>query len=259
LKTETGQPQYHVSEIFVAAEDPSKMGEARKFTETVIEQLHRGVAFGIAAAQFSQSETALTGGDLGWVSPDQLDPQVAALIHEMPIGAVSNPIPVAGGYSIVTVREKRLVGQDMANVLTLHQAFFPFTTALDPQAPTDQQKGALAAAGNLSKTAHDCGVLDAANKAQGEKRPTDPGPVREDRLNPHMRQIISALAIGQPSQPLVTPEGILVVMVCKREQKNMAVMTREDIANQLLQERVELSSRQLLQDLKRRALIDMHS
>jgi hypothetical protein len=33
-------------------------------------------------------------------------------------------------------------------------------------------------------------------------------------------------------------------------------MTRDDIANQLLEERVELASRQLEQDLKRRALID---
>jgi hypothetical protein len=36
----------------------------------------------------------------------------------------------------------------------------------------------------------------------------------------------------------------------------MAAMTREDIADQMIQERVELASRQLLQDLKRRALID---
>jgi peptidyl-prolyl cis-trans isomerase SurA len=45
-------------------------------------------------------------------------------------------------------------------------------------------------------------------------------------------------------------------MVCKKEQRNMAAMTREDIADQMIQERVELASRQLLQDLKRRALID---
>jgi peptidyl-prolyl cis-trans isomerase SurA len=45
-------------------------------------------------------------------------------------------------------------------------------------------------------------------------------------------------------------------MVCKKEQRNMAAMTREDIADQMIEQRVELASRQLLQDLKRRALID---
>ena len=48
----------------------------------------------------------------------------------------------------------------------------------------------------------------------------------------------------------------MVVMVCKREQKNMAAMTRDDIANQLVEQRVELASRQLEQDLRRRALIE---
>jgi hypothetical protein len=36
-------------------------------------------------------------------------------------------------------------------------------------------------------------------------------------------------------------------------------MTREDIADQLIQQRVELASRQLQQDLKRRALIDQRA
>jgi len=50
-----------------------------------------------------------------------------------------------------------------------------------------------------------------------------------------------------------------VVMVCSRAQKNLAAMSRDDIANQLLEERVELASRQLQQDIRRRALIDQRS
>ncbi len=257
LKSQNGQPQYRVSEIFVSAEDPAHMGEARKFADTVIEQLRHGAPFGIVAAEFSQSQTALQGGDLGWVRPDQLDPQVGGLINAMPIGAVSNPIEVAGGYSIMTVRERRIVGQDLATVLTLRQAFFGFATPLDPQAPTDQQKTALKAAANLSTTATSCADVEAANAKSGTKRPSDPGDVREDRLNPNMQQVLKTVGDGKATRPLVTPEGVLVVMVCGRAQKNMAAVTPEDIANQLLQERVELSSRQLQQDLKRRALIDV--
>jgi peptidyl-prolyl cis-trans isomerase SurA len=64
---------------------------------------------------------------------------------------------------------------------------------------------------------------------------------------------------GHASKALVTPDGIMVVMVCSREQKNLAAMSRDDIANQLLEERVELASRQLQQDIRRRALIDQRS
>jgi peptidyl-prolyl cis-trans isomerase SurA len=144
-------------------------------------------------------------------------------------------------------------------VLSLRQVFYPFATQLDPQNPTPEQRKALVDGQALSKSAHSCADIEAANRAAGEKRPSDPGQVRLDHLNGPMQQLLGGLAPGQASKAIVTQEGIMVVMVCTREQKNLATMTRDDIANQLLEERVELASRQLEQDLKRRALIDMRS
>jgi peptidyl-prolyl cis-trans isomerase SurA len=256
FKKQMGQPQYHVAEIFVAAEDPSRQNDARNFADTVIQQLRAGAPFGIVAAEFSQSDTALKGGDLGWVRPDQLDPQIAALVTQMPTGAISNPIRVAGGFDVIALQDKRLIGNDMATVMSLRQAFYPFTSALDPQNPTEQQKAALVAAQGLSKNATSCDAVEAANASQGSKRASNPGDVRLDRMNPQMQTLLKSLEPGHASKALVTPEGVMVLMVCKTEQKNLAAMTRDDIADQLIQERVELASRQLQQDLKRRALID---
>ncbi len=259
FKNQTGQPQYRVGEIFVAAEDPSHLASAKKFADTVIQQLHAGAPFGIVAAEFSQSQTALEGGSLGWVRADQLDPKVAELVAQMPVGAVSNPVKVAGGFDVVTLQEKRTVGSDLATVLALRQAFYPFPTALDPANPTPAQRAALTSGQALSKSAHSCADIEAANKASGNQRPSDPGAVRLDHLTGPMQALLGGLEPGQASKAIVTQEGIMVVMVCSKEQKNLAVMTRDDIANQLLEERVELASRQLEQDLKRRALIDMRS
>jgi peptidyl-prolyl cis-trans isomerase SurA len=256
FKQQVGQPQYRVAEIFVATEDPAHQASAKKFADTVIQQLRAGAPFGIVAAEFSQSQTALEGGSLGWVRADQLDPQVAALVSQMPIGAISNPVKVAGGFDVVTLEEKRTVGTDMATVLSLRQAFLPFTSQLDPTNPTAQQRAALVAGQELSKSAHSCTDIEAANHRMGDKRPSDPGAVRLDHLNGPMQTLLGGLQPGQASKAIVTQDGIMVVMVCSKEQKNLANMTRDDIANQLLEERVELASRQLEQDLKRRALID---
>ncbi len=259
LKAQQGQPQYRMGEIFVAAEDPAHARDARRFADTVITELRAGAPFGIVAAEFSQSQTALQGGDAGWMRPDQLDPQVAALVSQMPVGAISNPIRVAGGFDVVTVREKRTVGSDLATVLNLRQAFFPFTSTLDPQNPTDQQKKALKEGEDFSRTASSCDAVDAENKVQGAKRPSDPGEVRLDHLSQQMQTLLGALQPGHASKALVTPDGIMVVMVCSRAEKNLAAMSRDDIGNQLLEERVELASRQLQQDIRRRALIDQRS
>jgi len=137
LKSELGKPEFDVSEIFVPIAEASQAEDANRFAETVIQQLHNGAPFAVMATQFSQSQDALQGGSLGWVQPDQLDPEVVRVVQEMPVGAISNPIRVPGGISIVTVHGKREIGQDPATVAHVQQAFVPFTGALDPEHPTD--------------------------------------------------------------------------------------------------------------------------
>ena len=259
IKSEAGQPEYEVSEIFVRVDDPKNSGDALKFADTVIQQLRAGAPFPIVAAQFSQSQTALDGGSLGWVQADTLDPQVEAVVKEMPIGAVSNPIRVAGGYAIVSLAGRREVGKQMTTVLDLRQAFIPFTSPLNPQTPTAQQQQALQQATALSKSAHDCATLEAANKTYGEKRPGNPGQVQLDRLNPQMANVLKPLPDNVASHPLVSTDGIDIIMVCSRSEKNLADHNTEEIADQLLNDRVEQVSRQLNRDLHRKAVIDMRS
>ena len=143
IKAQAGQPEFRVAEIFLPIEDPAKAGETQRFADTVIQQLREGASFSVVAAQFSQSQTALQGGELGWLRADQLDPQVAALMAQMPEGAVSNPVRVPGGIAIVSLRGKREVGRDMATIISLRQVFLPFAVPLNPAAPTDQQKKQL--------------------------------------------------------------------------------------------------------------------
>jgi peptidyl-prolyl cis-trans isomerase SurA len=45
--------------------------------------------------------------------------------------------------------------------------------------------------------------------------------------------------------------------VCSRETKTDAAPAKQEVSSQLLSERIELSSRQLLRDLRRRAVMDM--
>ncbi len=259
LKREAGQPEYQISEIFVPVEDPKNGADALKFANTVIGQLHAGAPFPIVAAQFSQSQTALDGGSLGWVQADNLDPEVVEVARAMPVGAISNPIRVAGGYDIIALAGRRVSGTQMATMLDLRQAFVPFDAPLNPQAPTAQQQQALAKANALSKDAHSCDQIEAANTSFGSKRPGNPGAVQLDRLNPQMAHVLEPLAAGQATHPLVSSDGIDVIMVCSRSEKNLAERDTGEIADQLLNDRVELVSRQLNRDLHRRAVIDLRS
>ncbi|APH60541.1 Peptidyl-prolyl cis-trans isomerase [Granulibacter bethesdensis] len=258
LASQKGQTEYRVSEIFIPVDDPSRAQAAHDFADTVIQQLRSGAPFPVVAAQFSQSQTALEGGDLGWVQPNQLDPQVVSVLKEMPPGAISNPIDVAGGIEIVALRGKRIIGHDQGTALSIRQVFYPFTTPLNPAAPTDQQRKTLEHAKAAAAGMHDCAAVEAASKAMGGSRPSDPGELRLESINPpQFRALLASLPVGQPSQPIVSQDGIAIMMVCSRTQKNFGLPGKEDISNQILGERVETASRQLQRELRRRALIDM--
>lgn len=255
-RARVGQPEFLVSEIFIPISSPGEEAEVRRFVDDIIARLRQGAPFPMVATQFSQAQTALLGGDLGWIVPNRLDPEVASIVQQMPEGAVSNPIRVPGGFQIVTLRQKRVAGRDIATLMTLRQAFFPFDGTVNPQAPTAQQLAQVERAQAISESARSCDAIEAA--ARGGPRPSDPGQIRLETVNPpELRELLGTLPIGRPSQPIISPDGVLVIAVCARETRNLAEVSPEQAREALLRERVELVSRQVLRDLQRRAQIDI--
>jgi peptidyl-prolyl cis-trans isomerase SurA len=183
------------------------------------------------------------------------------VVERMPPGAISNPIRVPGGYQIVALRNKRESGRDMATMLSMRQAFFPFTSALDQNNPTPQQRDQVERAQRLAQEARSCNAVEqAAARIGGGERPSDPGPIRLETVTPPpLRSLLAGLQPGKASQPILTPEGVIVMMVCSREQRNLAELTPDQLKNQLLRDKVENLSRQLQRDLRRRATIEMRS
>ena len=260
LRSQVGQTEYRLSEIFIPIGEARQAADAQRFADTIIAQLRSGAAFGVVAAQFSQSQTALQGGDLGWVQPNQLDPEVHRIAQVMPAGAVSNPIRVPGGFSIITLRAKRVIGTDNAVMATIRQAFFPFASRLNPAAPTDAQRAVLEKARLAAAAARSCEDIERASTEAGAGRPADPGELRVDAIaNPPLRELISSIPIGRASQPLIADDGVAVIMVCSREAKNLGVPPARELGQRILSERVELIGRQLMRELQRRAVIDLRA
>jgi peptidyl-prolyl cis-trans isomerase SurA len=166
LTQQVGRPEFHVAEIFIPVDNPARTADAQRFAETVIAQLRSGAPFPVVAAQFSQSQTALQGGDMGWVQANQLDPELAKIAAEMPVGAVSAPVKVAGGFSIMQLRGRREIGREFGIALTIRQVFLPFPTPMTANTPpTEAQRAVVERARQIGMTAKSCEDMDAAAKA----------------------------------------------------------------------------------------------
>lgn len=65
----------------------------------------------VAKASSDDKASAAEGGDLGWRSADQLDPELAKIAFALRVGEVSQPILQPNGYALIRVDERRPAGK----------------------------------------------------------------------------------------------------------------------------------------------------
>jgi peptidyl-prolyl cis-trans isomerase SurA len=111
----------------------------------------------------------------------------------------------------------------------------------------------LVAAG---KGAHSCSDMEAINAAFGNVRPADPGPVNLATVSPPQFQaILAGLSVGQVTQPLIAQDGVSIIMLCNKTVAAASLPSDDDIRQVIVQQRVQLESQQLQDDLRHRSII----
>jgi peptidyl-prolyl cis-trans isomerase SurA len=256
LKDQIGTTQYHLAEIFIPVTDPAHETTARDFAATVIQQLRAGAPFPVVAAQFSQAQTALQGGELGYVPLSQLDPSVAAVVASMPVGAVSNPVRVPGGYEIVQMQGNHQVGTSTTTTLSIRQAFAAYPEPISNGQVGPDQAAVINKLAQAARGVHSCADMEVLNATFGKVRPADPGPVDLASVTPPaFQQILANLQVGQVSQPLVAQDGVSVVTVCSKQTSAVGLPSDDQITQVIVERRVQLESQQLLDDLRHRSII----
>lgn len=256
LKAQIGTTQYHLGEIFIPVTDPNDDQSARDFANTVIQQLRQGAPFPIVAAQFSQADSALQGGDIGFVSLNQLDPSVAAVVQTMPAGAISNPVRVPGGYYIVQMQGTQTEGTNVSTTVSMRETFVPYPTPITNGQVGPAQAAVITKLVQDGHNVHSCSDMEALNKTYNSPRPADPGPVDLSQVTPPAFQaMLSTLPLGQVSGPLVAADGVSIVIICSRQVNSVGLPSDDDIANAIINQRIQMESQQLLDTLRHRSII----
>jgi peptidyl-prolyl cis-trans isomerase SurA len=254
MNADKGTQEYRVGEIFLAA-TPANQAEVLGNAQKIIAALQQGGSFVGYARQFSEASTAAVGGDLGWVRPQQLPEQLAAVVAQMGPGQLSQPIRVPGGYSIIAVQDTRKVlTADPRNAeLSLKQVSISF-----PKGTTRAQaEPVLARFASAAQNVGGCGGADKlAADFRGEVVSSDQVKLRE--LPPALQQMMLPMQVGQATRPFGSlDEGVRVLVMCGRDEANDANAPSEDqVFAQLTEERVNMRARRYLRDLRRDAIID---
>ena len=253
MNASKGTEEYRVGEIYLSA-SPSNEAQILDNANKILTQLRSGASFAGYARQYSEASTAAVGGDLGWVRPEQLPTQLAAVLRDMPAGSVSNPIAVPGGYSIIAVQDTRkiLTPDPRDAVLSLKQVSIAFPKGMNRAAAEPIVARFTEAAKNIGG----CGGAERiAGEFKGEVVTSDGVKMRD--LPTALQRLMLPMQVGQATQPFGSlEEGVRVLVICGRDEVNQSAPSYDDIYTQLNEERVNSRSRRYLRDLRRDAVIE---
>ena len=254
LTASKGTQEYRVGEIFLGA-TPANQAQVLANAQKITAALKQGGSFVGYARQFSEASTAAVGGDLGWVRPEQLPEQLAAVVRQMGSGQLSEPIPVQGGFSIIAVQDTRkILTADPRNaVLSLKQVSIDF-----PRGTTNPQaQSTLARFSQAAQNVGGCGGAEKiAAEFNGDVVQSDQVKLRD--LPPALQQMMLPMQVGQATRPFGSlEEGVRILVICGRDEENADnAPSADQVFAQLTEERVNMRARRYLRDLRRDAVID---
>jgi peptidyl-prolyl cis-trans isomerase SurA len=250
LKAEADEPRYQVSEIFLDASHAGGMNEAMSGAQQLIQQIQQGAPFAPVARQFSSAPTAANGGDMGWISAPELQPELLAALQQMRPGQLSQPIQVGDGVYILQLREKTSGGG--STTVDLKQA----AVRLAADASPDQVTAAEKTLADFSATTPDCKDLESKAGAFPGIVAGDLGRSDVKDLNAEFRTVAEGSPLNQLSKPVRTPVGLHLLMVCDRESNQSKLPSRDEVENRLYGQQMSMISRRYLRDLRNSATID---
>jgi len=250
LAESAAKPQYQVSEVFLDAARVGGMQVAENGANQLITQMQQGAPFAAVARQFSGSATAANGGDVGWISPGEMPPEVDAALEQLRPGQLSRPIPVKDGVYIIYLRDKR-AGSKTA-IVDLKQVAAPLAADATPA----QVEAATKLLVGLKPKITSCEVLEsAAGKVDGLVA-GDLGEAEITDLAPAFQEAANKLDVGQVSDPIRTDAGMHLIAVCGKRQGGANAPNHDQIENRLRGQQLALIAKRYLRDLRNQATIE---
>lgn len=255
LKENAGKPQYLTAVIDLLIDKPEKEKDVKELADQLYVQMKKGTPFSMVARQFSQSAAASSGGDMGWVMQGQLMPEIDAVIPKLSPGEISQPIRSPFGYHIVLVRSKRkmLEADNRDAMAHLKQLHIVFDGTED-----DARKAELRQeAEKITNEVRGCPAFETVSKKYDSGMTGDIGRVKLGEMPDQMYMLLSAIDVGRPTHFLENETGLLILMLCHRDEAQIEMPTEEMIQQKLFMEKIDVLQRRLMRDLRNNSYVEI--
>jgi peptidyl-prolyl cis-trans isomerase SurA len=257
--TATADNEYDVSHILIAvAQDatPEQLEKAHQRALDVLTRANKGEPFKQLAVAYSDSQTALEGGALGWRKGPQLPTFLADVVARMKPGQVSDLIQTSSGYHLVRLNDLRSSdGPHIIQQVHLRHILLK-TNELEDDATVKQKLNAMRTRilngesfGVVAKASSE----DTGSAINGG----DLGWARLDVYDPDFAAVAAKLQVDEISEPVKSRFGWHIVqMLGSRDFDNTESAVREKAFEQLRDSRVDEATEIWLRQIRDEAYVE---
>jgi peptidyl-prolyl cis-trans isomerase SurA len=210
--------EYNLSHILVSVPQSAtseQFDEAQTEAEYVYQQLEQGADFGEMAVRYSDSQTGLEGGNLGWRKGDQLPTIFSDVVATLEVGEFSEPMRAISGFHIVKVNDYRGLNEksEVEQARIRHILITP-NEVIDDQTAKQRLEGAV----EQIRSGEDFGEL-------AKLLSDDPGSANDGgdmgwrspgTFVPEFEEVVNDSEIGVVSEPFETRFGWHILEVQDR-------------------------------------------
>lgn len=252
--------EYNLSHILVSAPEgasPDELAEAREQAERIRSKLDDGSEFGTLAATWSDSRTALEGGDMGWRARGEVPDPLAQRLPDMEPGEVTDVLRTPSGFHLFKLNDRRRQEREVVQQKRVHQILIETN---DVVTDDDARQRLQSLRQRISSGDADFAELARANSDDPDSasKGGDMGWRRPDALPPKFAEQVRRLAPGELSQPFRSRFGWHLVKVTDEREKDVTEKTLRRDAQQAIRERKRSQEMELwLRQLRDEAYIDI--
>jgi len=238
-KSQTQTQQIHLAQLLVAVPDNASSEQVQQLeakAQALLKQAREGADFSRLVQEHSQSQDRASAGQMGLRPVDRYPSLFVEATQKLAVGELAGPVRSGAGFHLLKVIEKPAavtaltIAQTQARHILLRPGGQLSQTAARAQLAEMKRRVELGQA-NFADLAKEFSQ-DASAVQGGDLGWASPG-----MFVPEFEEVMSRLAIGEVSDPLVSRFGVHLIQVLARRNSPLSAREERDYARNALKER----------------------
>ena len=249
-----GKYEYKLSEIIFNYTNLSKNTDIMLIAKQIRKKIIKENNFDVIAKRINENGTGKFKKDDNWRLKNNINTTAYDFIKDLKINGVSELLLLNTGISIVKVDNKRkIIIPDLSSTVE-DISIIIFDLPINKNRTTSL----LEEIRNKTINIKSCNELSELAKTEANMQGRNIGKVSLKNLPKKFREAIQNREVNKPTTPIISEDGIYIIMVCERNAKlNQEFALKEVITTNIKNRLTNILKERYLLDLNRKALIDI--